>query len=175
MLLELPDDMLHLLVNYVSSPGQLAQTCRLFADKVKKRTSKISDFLITLQHAKWLNSQSISWTVMADIAVKENNVKFISRIAYKCPPNLDKLAATKGHLDMLRMLVSYGASPNKMTFSLAVSNGHMHIVLWLYDLKCCWDQQACIKIAHEKGHVLLCDWLTNHSPPIDDPFDGLYG
>ena len=104
--------------------------------------------------------------IMAAIRVNEEDiVRYLDTRGYEWPSGAAALAAELGHLNILRYAVGANRAPSSTEIMLAVANGHVDCLKYIYELGGCRDkyrlvtecvrhgQLECLQYVHSVGLV----------------------
>ena len=164
MLCCLPDDIFNHICSYIDYPEHLHSstttclplkfTCKAllfdksilssnFNPRLFKRLFKFSIFFGNLDLLTWSYS-------------------FVGRYKKKHVWNEDacSIAASRGHLEVLKYLHQNGCPWNKQACSDAAYRGHLEVLKYLHQNGCPWNEQACLRIAKKDGHLTVVEWIT---------------
>ena len=80
-------------------------------------------------------------------------------------PDLARLAAQHGHLELVKWLVQEQGFPkNKTLIGMAARGGNLELVQWLRAAGCPWDAGTCGKGAAAGGKLHVLQWLRTTKP-----------
>ena len=83
-------------------------------------------------------------------------------------PDLARLAAQHGHLELVKWLVQEQGFPkNKTLIGMAARGGNLELVQWLRAAGCPWDAGTCGKGAAAGGKLHVLQWLRANKCPWD--------
>ena len=124
----------------------------------------------TLEHAKMCFTEMEPHTIDAQIkltvsAVKHNCLPALEYLkSVKCRFDSQRctyLAAQSGQLSLLQWLQNEaGCSFHTRTCAEAADHGHLHVLHWLRERKCPWDEWTCAGAAHN-GHLEMLQWARS--------------
>lgn len=83
-------------------------------------------------------------------------------------PTMMHIAASRGHLAILKWGKANGCAWNEMTCAMAAHAGHLEALRWLKANGCPWDEMACA-MAARGGQLEALRWLREN----DCPWDGM--
>ena len=77
------------------------------------------------------------------------------------------LAASRGHLEILKWAHSNGCPWDRWTCMNASENGHLEVLEWAISQKCPWDEWTCYYAA-ENNHLNILEWAHSNGCPWDE-------
>ncbi len=78
------------------------------------------------------------------------------------------MAALGGHLHVLKWLHQCNCPWDELACTNAAKSGHLDVLNWLYKKKCLiWNENAYIQ-AELNGHEDDVEWLEDHRNPTDE-------
>jgi hypothetical protein len=81
--------------------------------------------------------------------------------------NMCSLAASEGHLEMLKWAKKNGYNWDEITCSLASKGGHLEILKWARENNCPWDEVVCVEAANG-GHFSILKWARENGCPWNE-------
>ena len=124
----------------------------------------------TLEHATMCFTEMEPHMIDAQInltvsAVKHNCLPALEYLkSVKCRFDSQRctyLAAQSGQLSLLQWLQNEaGCSFHTRTCAEAADHGHLHVLHWLRERKCPWDEWTCAGAAHN-GHLEMLQWARS--------------
>ncbi|KAJ3288319.1 hypothetical protein HDU76_007706, partial [Blyttiomyces sp. JEL0837] len=72
------------------------------------------------------------------------------------------LAAERGHLDVVKVLHTYGCDTNKSAMNMAACYGHLDVVKWLYENQDEGCSECGLGATVAGGHYEIVKWLIEH-------------
>jgi hypothetical protein len=68
-------------------------------------------------------------------------------------------AAAGGHLGVLKWAREHHFPWNVWTCAAAAAGGHLEVLRWARDNGCPWNANDCERVAEERGHVVVAQWV----------------